>query len=195
MRVTSLGERSGGFRCPSYRRARQACQAAMSLSPDGSQGASSASPANPSVQHKAVRFGNLEPAALTVVKQSTLPLTAVVTLALCLIVGGRSLSLQILGARARHLSRRIPDLQPARYSQSRALGRPYAKGRASHPSGVELRRCNPAFSGIEFDAHALPRDVLVAWYATTPIAMLIVERLSVPIARWVAADHPPRSAT
>ncbi len=159
------------------------------LSPDGSGGAASASLANPSVQHKAVRFGNLEPAALTVVKQSTLPLTAVVTLALCLLVGGRSLTLQFWGLALVTFLAASQIFSPLDIRNHLPADR---RTRKAAPRILLEWSCVAAilfFLGIEFDAHALPRDVLVAWFATTPIAMLIVDRLSIPIARWVAADQ------
>jgi len=147
-----------------------------------------ASPAPPSAQRKAIRFGNLEPAVLTVVKRSTLPVTAIVTLALCLLAGGRSLSLQFwaLGLVTFLASSQI--LSPLDIRQVPAAGR----SRRAAPRILLEWSCVAAilfFLGIEFNAHALPRDVLVAWYAITPIAMLIVDRLSVPLAKRLAADQ------
>ena len=42
---------------------------------------------NGSVQNKTVRFGSLEPAHLTLLKHSTLPLVSVLTLAICMLLG------------------------------------------------------------------------------------------------------------
>src|SRR5260370_39968357 len=49
---------------------------------------------NGSVQNKAVRFGSLEPAHVTLAKQSILPSVVVLALAVCVLACGQSLSLQ-----------------------------------------------------------------------------------------------------
>src|SRR5882724_8559339 len=49
---------------------------------------------NGSVQSKAVRFGSLEPARVTLAKQFILPLVVVLALAVCVLACGQSLSLQ-----------------------------------------------------------------------------------------------------
>ncbi len=48
---------------------------------------------NGSVQNKIVRFGNIEPAYVTLAKRCILPLLVVLTLALCMRAGGQSLEL------------------------------------------------------------------------------------------------------
>src|SRR5258705_10056579 len=48
---------------------------------------------NGSVQNKAVRFGSLEAAHVTLAKQTTLPLVVVLALAVCVLACGQSLSL------------------------------------------------------------------------------------------------------
>src|SRR5258708_12713023 len=47
-----------------------------------------------SVQNKAVRFGSLEPAHVTLAKQYILPLVVVLALAVCVLACGQSLTLQ-----------------------------------------------------------------------------------------------------
>src|SRR6266404_4428544 len=47
-----------------------------------------------SVRNKAVRFGSLEPAHITLAKRSILPLVVVLALAVCVLACGRSLTLQ-----------------------------------------------------------------------------------------------------
>src|ERR1700738_2686197 len=49
---------------------------------------------NGSVQNKAVRFGSLEAAHITLAKQSILPLVVVLALVVCVLACGQSLSLQ-----------------------------------------------------------------------------------------------------
>jgi hypothetical protein len=49
---------------------------------------------NGSIQNKAVRFGSLEPARVTLAKQSILPSVVVLALAVCVLTCGQSLSLQ-----------------------------------------------------------------------------------------------------
>ena len=148
------------------------------------------SPASGATPHdKAVRFGNIEPAALTVIKRSTLPLTSILSLALCFLVSGRSLSLQFWAVALMTFLISSQVFSPLDVRKSASS--------AGHTRRAALRvllewTCVAAilyFLSIAFNAHAVPRDVLLAWYATTPIAMLIVDNLSVPIAKWLAADH------
>src|SRR5271170_6265061 len=49
---------------------------------------------NGSVQSKAVRLGSHEPAALTLVKSSALPLSVVLMLLVCVLISGHPLSLR-----------------------------------------------------------------------------------------------------
>lgn len=55
---------------------------------------STASRVDDSVQQKAVRFGNLEPASLTLIKHGTLPLVTVLVLTVCMLIAGQVLSAQ-----------------------------------------------------------------------------------------------------
>ncbi len=149
----------------------------------------SSPPAGTTLHNKAVRFGNIEPAALTVIKQSTLPLTAVISLALCFLVSGRSLSLQFwaLALLTFLICSQIFSPLDVRKPASSA-----GRTRRAAPRVLLEWSCVAAilyFLTIAFKAHSVPRDVLLAWYATTPIAMLIVDNLCVPIAKWLAADH------
>lgn len=140
------------------------------------------------LQEKAVRFGNIDPVALTVIKQSTLPLTAVTSLALCVLVSGRPLSLQFwaLALVTFLISSQIFSPLDIRKPLSTA-GRKRAVPRVLLEwSCVVAILC---FLSIAFNAHAIPRDVLIAWYATSAIAILLVDSLSIPIAKWIAADH------
>src|ERR1700690_707682 len=49
---------------------------------------------NGAIQKKTVRFGSLDPAHVTVAKQSILPVIIVLTLAVCVLVSGQPLSLE-----------------------------------------------------------------------------------------------------
>src|SRR5450755_4905445 len=52
---------------------------------------------NGSPRNKVVRFGSLEPAQVTILKQCTLPLVAVLTLAICTLIRSHSWSLELSG--------------------------------------------------------------------------------------------------
>jgi putative colanic acid biosysnthesis UDP-glucose lipid carrier transferase len=161
----------------------------MPLSFSGADERRSSPAAVKALHDKAVRFGNIEPVALTVISRGTLPLTAATSLALCLIVSGRSLSLQFwaLALVTFLISSRIFSPLDIRKPASSA-----GRTRRAAPRVLLEWSCVAAilyFLSIAFNAHAIPRDVLLAWYAATPIAMLIVDNLSVPIAKWLAADQ------
>jgi putative colanic acid biosynthesis UDP-glucose lipid carrier transferase len=144
---------------------------------------------NSSVQGKAVRFGNLEPAVVTLVRRSTLPLTAVLMLATCMLIGGQPLSLRFWAVALVTFLISAQVFSPLDLrNQKRLVGR---TRRAAPRIVLEWAFVATLllFLDVAFNTHAFPRNILLAWYSATPIAMLIVVNLSVPIANWLAADH------
>jgi putative colanic acid biosysnthesis UDP-glucose lipid carrier transferase len=143
---------------------------------------------NGSVQSKAVRFGSQEPAALTLIKSNLLPLSVVLMLAVCALISGQSLSQQFwaLCLFAFLISAQV--LSPLDLSNQQ---RPGSRTRTAARILLEWS-CVYAILfllKIAFKASVLPREVLLGWYFATPIALLIVDSLSVPIAKRIARER------
>jgi putative colanic acid biosysnthesis UDP-glucose lipid carrier transferase len=161
----------------------------ISLTPVQSAERSAGSLASVSVQHKAVRFGNHEPAILTLVKHATLPLTVVLMLLLCSVIGRQPVSLQCLAIAlmAYLMSAQILSPLDLRHHE-RSVGRT----RRLAPRVLLEWGCVAAilfFLKISFNAQVLSREVLVAWFAATPIALLLVDSISVPLLKRLSADR------
>jgi putative colanic acid biosynthesis UDP-glucose lipid carrier transferase len=144
---------------------------------------------NGSVQNKTVRFGSLEPAHVTLAKQSILPLVVVLALAVCVLACGQSLSLQFcaLGLVAFLITAQVfspldlgnsPDTQRARKTVSRILLE------WSCVVGVLV------FLSASFKlTHLFPRHIIASWFLVTPVALLLADSLRKPIAKWLASDR------
>jgi putative colanic acid biosynthesis UDP-glucose lipid carrier transferase len=145
---------------------------------------------NGSVQNKAVRFGSLEPALLTLVKQSTLPLVTVLVLAICMLIHRQSLSLQFwaLALLVFLISAQVFSPLDLRHQMG-----PIGRTRKAAPRILVESSCVAAvlvFLKIAFRlTHVFPREVMVAWFFATPIALLLVDSLSLPIAKRFATDR------
>jgi putative colanic acid biosynthesis UDP-glucose lipid carrier transferase len=141
------------------------------------------------VQNKTVRFGSLEAAHVTVAKQCIFPFVAVLTLAICLLVSGKHLSLEFyaLGLVAFLIAARI--LSPLH------LG----NGKRSEPiPRVVLRillewSCVVAvlvFLAFGFKLmHVFSQDVILGWFLATPFALLLADSLRYPVAGWLASGQ------
>jgi putative colanic acid biosynthesis UDP-glucose lipid carrier transferase len=145
---------------------------------------------NGSVQDKAVRFGSLEPAPLTLVKHNTLPLVSVLTLAICMLVGRQSLSLQFwaLALVAFLISAGI--FSPLDFQFQPSVAR--RTRRAASRIFIEWS-CVAAvlvFISVAFKlTHVFPRDVMLVWFLATPFALLLLDSLSAPIAKRLTAER------
>ena len=139
---------------------------------------------------QAVRIGNFEPALITLVRHGALPLVTVLMLALCALASGLPLSLQFWA------------LALVAYLISAQVLSPLDL-RSAATAGERTRRALPRLA-LEWSCIAamliffkvalrlggvVPRDVLIGWICATPLALLIVDSISVPIARAIARDH------
>jgi putative colanic acid biosysnthesis UDP-glucose lipid carrier transferase len=144
---------------------------------------------NGSVQNKAVRFGSLEPAHVILAKQSILPLVVVLTLALCVLIGGRPLSLEFCALGL------VAFLISAQVFSPLDLGNRHGRDRTRKiVSRIAVEwSCVAAllvFLAASFKlTHVFARDVLVSWFLMTPIALLLVDSLCMPFTRWLASDR------
>jgi putative colanic acid biosynthesis UDP-glucose lipid carrier transferase len=142
-----------------------------------------------SVQDKAVRFGSLEPAHVTLAKQSILPLVVVLMLALCVLINGQPPSLQLyaLGLVAFLITAQV-------FSPWELGNRQGGERTRKILSRIVLEwSCVVAlliFLAASFKlTRVFSRDMLVSWFLLTPIALLLVDSLRSPIGRWLASDR------
>jgi putative colanic acid biosysnthesis UDP-glucose lipid carrier transferase len=145
---------------------------------------------NGSVQNKTVRFGSLEPAHLTLLKHSTLPLVSVLTLAVCMLLGRQSLSLQFwaLGLVAFLISAGI--FSPLDFQFQPSLAR--RTRRAASRIFIEWTCVATVlvFISVAFKlTQVFSRDIMLVWFLATPVALLLLDSLSVPIARRLTAER------
>ena len=145
---------------------------------------------NGSVENKAIRFGSLEPAHLTLLKYNTLPLVSVLTLAICMLLGRQSLSLQFwaLALVAFLISAGI--FSPLDFHFQPSVAR--RTRRAASRIFIEWS-CVAAvlvFLSVAFKlTQVFSRDVMLVWFLATPVALLLLDSLSVPIAKRLAAER------
>jgi putative colanic acid biosynthesis UDP-glucose lipid carrier transferase len=142
-----------------------------------------------SVQDKSVRFGTLEPAHLTLAKQSILPALAVFTLAICMRAGHQAFSREFyaLGLVAFLICAQV--FSPLDLRSNTDTARVY---KAASKKLLEWC-CVVAilmFLSVSFKlTPSFPRNVIVSWFIATPFAMLLAECLSMPLARWLASER------
>jgi putative colanic acid biosysnthesis UDP-glucose lipid carrier transferase len=145
---------------------------------------------NSSVQNKTVRFGSHEPALLTLVKQGTLPLVTVLVLANCLLIDGQSLSLQYWALALVTFLISAQVLNPLDLQNQKGTG---GRTRKAAPRILLEWTCVAAvlvFLQVAFKlTHVFPRDVIIAWFLATPVALLLVDSLSALIAKWLTTDR------
>lgn len=145
---------------------------------------------NGALQNKAVRFGNLDPAHFTLIKQSTLPFVAVLMLAICMLLGGQSLSTQFWALAL------VAFLVCSQVFSPLDLRREKRASRRAPKTALRiilewlcvaavLALLKVAFTRTQI----FPRDVIIAWICTTPIALLVVDSLSAPLASRLASDR------
>jgi putative colanic acid biosynthesis UDP-glucose lipid carrier transferase len=142
---------------------------------------------NGATQKKVVRFGSLDPAHITVAKQGTLPIVVVLTLAVCVLISGRHVSVEFYALGL------VTFLIAARVFSPLDLG----NGKGSELPGKVVSRvllewsCVVAvlvFIGASFKlTHVFSRDLILSWFLATPIAMLLVHSLRYPVAKWLGS--------
>jgi putative colanic acid biosysnthesis UDP-glucose lipid carrier transferase len=150
-------------------------------------------PASPSlssnsVRQKAVRVGAFEPATLGLLRRCLLPVVVVLMLANCLLIAGQPLALQfwalaliaflvsVLILSPPPLRRRGATAERGGRSASRMLLEWMCVG------GVLL------FVSTAFNVtQTFPRTVVLEWLLATPLALLVADALSTPIAERIAS--------
>lgn len=143
---------------------------------------------NGSLQNKAVRFGSLEPALITLLKRSTRPLIAILTLGLCTIMFRQSWTVQFsaLGSIAFIVAAQI-------FSPLDLASGKYAKPVPNAARILLEWSCVAAlltFVAVCFKlTEVFPRDMIIVWFLTTPIALLVVDSFGYPISKWLAGER------
>ena len=157
------------------------------------QGERSSPPIDGSMQHKTVRFGSLEPVLITLAKQVTLPLATILVLAVCMLVGRQPLSIRFFGLAL------VAFLIAARIFSPLDL-RQTGRWRARKVAPRILLEWSCVFAILVFLTIAFgrrlvfPEPVMLGWYRGHAVALLIVDSLSLPIARWLASGVLGRGA-
>jgi putative colanic acid biosysnthesis UDP-glucose lipid carrier transferase len=147
------------------------------------------SPCITAPEHPAVRFGSCEPAVLTLIRLGTLPFIAVVCLMACLLLADGELSLQFFAFSLATFLIASRILSPLDVHDPAS---PAARARKAAPRVMLEWSCVAAvmyFLSLAFRLHLLSRDWFLAWYALTPLSMLLVDSISIPLARRLAADQ------
>ena len=139
-----------------------------------------------SVQHKTVRFGNLEPTHITLVKRSILPSLVVLTLALCMHLDGRHWSLESYALAL------VAFLIAAQIFGPLSLNHAETDRAYKRVSRMLLEwSCVVAilmFLSLSFKlTQHFPRSVILSWFLLTPAALLVADWWSAPLAKWFAS--------
>ena len=142
-----------------------------------------------SVEDKAVRFGSLEPAHVTLAKQCLQPLIVVLMLAICTLAADQALSMSscALALVAFLIAARIfrpLDLQSPKSAERtrRAISRILIEW------GCVVAVL--AFLSTSFNlTHLFSRDIMVSWFLCTPFALLLTDSLCVPIAKRLSSER------
>ena len=141
---------------------------------------------NEAIQKKTVRFGSLDPAHVTVAKQSIFPVIVVLTLAVCVLLSGQHLSLQFYALGL------VTFLIAARVFSPFDLGRGKRSGRMHKVVSRILLEWSCVVAVLVFLAfsfkltHVFSRNIILSWFLATPIALLLADSLRYPVARWLA---------
>ena len=142
---------------------------------------------NEAIQKKTVRFGSLDPAHVIVAKQSILPVVAVVTLALCVLLSGQHLSLEFYALGLVTFLIAAPVFSPFDLGRDR-------RSRRTHMvvSRILLEwSCVVAvlvFLAFSFKlTHVFSRNIILSWFLATPATLLLTDSLRYRVTEWLAA--------
>jgi putative colanic acid biosynthesis UDP-glucose lipid carrier transferase len=144
---------------------------------------------NGSVQNKTVRFGSLEPAHVTLAKQCILPSVVVLNLAICVLIYGQRLSLEFyaLGLVAFLIAAQIfSPLDLAIHKGTERMWGVVSRVLLEWSCVVAVL----VFLAVSFRlTHVFSRDTILSWFLATPLALLLVDSLRNPVARWLASQR------
>jgi putative colanic acid biosynthesis UDP-glucose lipid carrier transferase len=135
-------------------------------------------------RHKVVRPGTHEPASLNLMRRSILPVVVVIVLANCLLIAGESLSLQFFAlALIAFLVSALVLSPPQRSPALRRSGRPASRMLIEwFCVALILWFISVALKLTQ----TFPREAILTWLLGTPLALLLADSLSEPLARRLA---------
>lgn len=144
---------------------------------------------NGSIQNKAVRFGTLEPAHITLVKRSGLPLLAVLVLAIVMQISGKPWPREFyaLGLVSFLIAAQIlSPLDLRNLDDSKRLWKATTRILLEWSCVVAIL----VFLSMAFKlTHVFSRNIVLSWFVATPFAMLAAATLSMRIAKWFATEQ------
>ena len=144
---------------------------------------------NGSVQNKAVRFGSLEPAHVTLAKQGVLPLVVILMLAVCVLAYSQPISLEFCALGL------VAFLITAQIFSPLDLGNTRGTERTRNVVSRILLEWSCAVALLIFFAasfkltHVFSRDIMVSWFLTTPIALLLADSIRNPVVKWLTSNR------
>jgi putative colanic acid biosynthesis UDP-glucose lipid carrier transferase len=144
---------------------------------------------NGAAQNVSVRFGNVEPANITVVRQTVLPSIVVVVLALCMLAAGEPLTAEFYALAL------VGFLICAQIFSPLKLDRSGARGTLWRLLLRRLLEWSFAVAVLAFIAvsckitNTFSRDCVLAWISLTPLALIAVDALSVRVVKYMVADR------
>ncbi len=141
------------------------------------------------VHNKAVRFGRLEAAHVTVAKQCLLPLVVVLTLAICVFGSGQRLSSEYsaLGVVTFLIASRIlTSLQLANGKRSERTLKTALRILLEWSCVVAVL----VFLAFSFKlTRVFSENVILIWFLATPFALLLADCLRYPLANWLSSGQ------
>jgi putative colanic acid biosysnthesis UDP-glucose lipid carrier transferase len=141
------------------------------------------------VEDKAVRFGSLEPAHVTLAKQSILPFIVVLMLAICTLIAGQSITSEYCALAL------VAFLIAAQVFKPLDLQSPVSVERTRKAVSRILLEWGCVVAVLVFLAasfsltHLFSREGMLAWFLCTPLALLLADSLCVPIAKRISAER------
>ncbi len=144
---------------------------------------------NGSIENKEVRFGTLEPAHVTLLKRSALPLLAVLVLALVMQISGKPWPREFYALELVSFLIASQILSPLDLRNLNKTGRVW---RAT--SRILLEWCCVVailvFLSMAFQlTQVFARNIVLTWFVAAPFVMLAADILSMRIAKWFATEQ------
>ncbi len=142
-----------------------------------------------STQHVSVRFGNVEPANITLVRQTVLPAIVVAVLAVCMLGAGEPLTAEFYAIAL------VGFMVCAQIFSPLKLDRTEARGELRRLLWRRLLEWGFAVAVLAFIAvsckitNMISRDCVLAWVSLTPLALLAVDALSVRVVKYMVTDR------
>jgi putative colanic acid biosysnthesis UDP-glucose lipid carrier transferase len=141
------------------------------------------------VQAKAVRFGSLDSAHLTLVKRTCLPLVTVLVLVNCTLINGQPISSKLLALALVSFVISAQVFTPLDLSSQQDIG---GRTRRAASRIILEWSCVGAilvFLSVSFKlTRVFSHELILSWFLATPMALLLVDSLGTLIAKWLDTE-------